>query len=544
MTPGLAGSAARIQGRLAAGLLALVLTSALAQTSVPPEVDLSVLEPGVRATLSDARSLFDEHVATAADDEALAEAWGRLGMVYQAHHLQQAARNCYLHAVELAPGVFRWQYYLGYLHQELGEYDQALARYETALKIDPDYGPARLRTGRARLAERNLEGARTDFEAVLEREPNNAAALAGLGQTALSQRRFDQAIDYLKAALQADPAADRLYYPLAMAYRQTGKPDLARQSLEKRGDTEPVVSDPLLGEMARMTRSAQMYLEQGYAASRAGRMQESVEAFRKAVEFNPDDVTARVSLGQGLVLTGDYGAALEQFDRALALDPGHPVAHYRRGTLMEESGDDAAAAAEYAAALQADPGYSQAGLRLGDALMRLGRYEEAAHGYAAIELPGNQQALVRYRQGLAHLAGGDCERAVPVLESAFDLKGDSGEIYQALARVYAICVPTEDPRRSKALELARQLIRARPDEAHAETLAMASAGTGGFARAVEIQETVVASSRTRNDPLTAWRERQLDRYRTGRGADQPWPKEHPVYSPERLGAGPQAVADR
>ena len=205
----------------------------------------------------------------------------------------------------------------------------------------------------------------------------------------------------------------------------------------------------VLAEMARLARSAQIYLEQGYAASRAGRMAEAVAAFRMAVEFNPDDVAARVSLGQGLALSGDHGGAMEQFDRALALDPRHPVAHYWRGTLMEEDGDDAGAAVEFAAALEADPGHVRAGMRLGDALMRLGRYEQAAGAYAGIDLNGGGQALVRYWQGLALFGGGACEQAVPVLEAAFGTTTSiltcsiSGISYPFTRRIVLACAPIQ-----------------------------------------------------------------------------------------------------
>ena len=131
-----------------------------------------------------------------------------------------------------------------------------------------------------------------------------------------------------------------------------------------------------------------------------------------------------------------------------------------------------------------------------------------------------------------------------MLEAAFALQGDSGEIYQALSRTYATCVSAGDPRRAEALELARALFAARPDESHAETLAMAAAAANKFPQAVEMQQKVVESSRRRNDRYAGWRQEQLERYRAGKNAEQAWPPGHPVYLPDRLGAGPQPAAGR
>lgn len=538
-----------VMRRSAVGILAAALitaTTAMESRAAPatPSPDLELFEPGVRGALEEAREGFESAYEGAQDDAGRAAAWGRLGMIYQAHHLQDSARRCYESAVALDADDFRWQYFLAYLHQETGDYERAEVHFARSLEIDPDYLPARLRIGQVRLAGQKTDSAAADFESVLEREPRNAAALAGLGRIALRQRDYGRAVRYLEAALNAEPGADRLYHPLAMAYRQTGRVEQARASLARHGKTDPIVQDPLLADMARLSRSSQMYLEQGYAAARAGRTADAVAAFRKAVQFNPEDAAARVSLGQGLVLSGDDDAALEQFEAALAIEPDHPVARYRRATIAESRGDDGAAVEDYRVALEGDPGYLQAQIRLGDALMRLDRYEEAARAYAAIETSGEGRAMFVYRQGVALLAAGDCSRGIRALESARALKPDSGEIFQALARAYAACPGIPDGQRQEAFDLARQLFEARPDQAHAETLAMAAAAAGRQATAVDVQSRLVELSAARPDPFLEWRRQQLDRYRAGQGPSAAWPAGHPVFRPARLGAGPQTPVGR
>jgi tetratricopeptide (TPR) repeat protein len=507
-------------------------------------VDLSVLEPGVREALRQGRRDFTARLDAASGEREQAEAWGQLGLLYQAHHLQGPARHCYAEAIRLDSADFRWPYYLAYALQEQGRFAQAEGGYDQALAIDPGYTPARLRRGQVRLAQGSTEGAEADFREVLVKQPDNAAALAGLGQAAARDRRYDDAIRFLEAALQADPSADRLRYPLGMAYRQAGQETKARVNLRAYGKTEPVFADPLLAEMSRLSRSAQIYLEQGYAASRAGRADAAVEAFRKAVEYNPDDVTARVSLGQGLLMLGEHREAMAEFEQALLLDPDHPAARYRRGTVLEGRADDAAAAADYRVALESDPGYTQARVRLADALMRLGQYDQAATEYAGVDVPGDQRALFLYREGLAYLAGGRCGDALTALESARDLKPDSGEVFQSLARAYASCPDVPEPKRRDAVRMATILFQARPDEGHAETLAMASASVGNWQRAIEIQGRLVEAYRGREDPLLEWQTGQLAAYRAEEKPRSAWPPGHPVFRPEPLGAGPQESVGR
>ena len=525
--------------------IGFLLLSWAAQASAPepPAPALDEFEPGVRQGLSAGLEAFRE-TASSEDPAAVGLAWGELGMVYQAHHLQSLARQCYLQALEYQPDVFRWHYLLAYLYQETGQLEDALQRYNAALALDADYLPARLRHGQVQLDRRQPDQARADFEAVLAARPDQPAALAGLGEIALEERVYPAAIGFFERALAADPAADRLRYPLAMAYRQSGDLERARRNLELKGATDPAIGDPILAEMAAKSRSAQFYLERGYAASRAGRDDEAVAEFRRAVEFNPDDPSARVSLGQGLLQTGQADAALEQFERALETDPGYGPARYRRGTLREERGDDQGAIDDYSAALAADPNYLLASLRLGHALMREGRYQDALSAYTMVTPPPDQLAIFAYRAGLAALAAGDCERALGDLERAMQAQPGSGEVMQALARAYSSCPEVDAEHLRIAAEYASTIYRARPNYDHAEALAMAAAANGRWQQAVEIQTRLVAAAGADDGPMAGHAAALLRAYQQRQRASIAWAPGHPVFRPAAAGAGREAPVGR
>lgn len=525
-------------------LLVLPSLTAAAATVDAPRPDLQRFEPGVQEVLVEGIGRFETASADPAP-AARAEAWGQLGMLYQAHHLQDLALTCYREATGLAPESFRWQYLLAFAYQEGGDFGAAADAYDRALALDADSNPALIRRGQVRAELGEAAAAERDFRSALERDPRNAAALAGLGRLAMTAGNHDEAVRYLSRALEIDPRATRLHYPLAIAYRQTGNVEAAREQLALRGDADVAVRDPLLAEMSAMSRSAQVYLEAGYAAARAGRDREAVAQFRKAVAFNPDDLAARLGLGQGLSLLGDYGAAEAEFDRAVALAPADPVARYRRGTLYALQGRDEEAVADLQLAVTGDSEQLPARIRLADALMRLGRYEDAAEHYGAIDAPPGVEALMLYREGVARIAGGDCEAATVLFRDALAQRPDSGEIMQALARSYASCPGLDAQKRREAVELARQLFAARPDAAHAETLAMAAAANDAFERAVDIEERLLASAQGADNMLAvAWHEHLLKRYRQGRPADQAWPAGHPVFRPSASAAGPGEPASR
>ncbi len=509
------------------------------------EPDLATLEPGVRAALEEGLAGFRRFQAPDVSPGETGMAWGELGMLYQAHHLQTPARACYENAVRLDPEDFRWRYLAGFLDQEAGRLDDAMAAYQDAIELNPDYLPATLRQGQILAELHRPDHAKKRFLAVIARNPRNAPALAGIGRLAMTEKNYAEAIRYLEQALAIDPGATRLRYTLAMAYRQSGNLDQARDNLRLRGDVEPAAADPVIASMARLSRSAQFYLEQGYAAARAGRDREAVVQFRKAVEFNPNDGSALVSLGQGLARIGEQEEALRHIDTALEIDPDNGAARYRHGTLLEARGDDRGAAQDYRIVLASDPGHLRARFRLANALMRLGQFRQAAAQYESIEATPEQEGLVIYNKGLAELAAWDCEAAVRSFEQALALRPNGGEIHQALARSYATCPAIDETHRAKALELAQQLFQARRNQDHAETMAMAAAANGQFQRALQIEQQLLDNARRiPNRQGIEWHEHLLELYGKGTVADRPWPLWHPVYKPGGGNAGTESPGSR
>jgi tetratricopeptide (TPR) repeat protein len=541
-----AGLCAEARPPLAACFFALLATAATAATAAkgPPEPVLDRFEPGVREVLEEGLERFAAE-AGANDPVSVAEAWGRLGMLYQAHHLQDLAADCYREAVALAPDSFRWHYLFGFALQEQGAFAEAEFAYEAAVALEPDNANARLRRAQVRAELGRDAEAAADLRRVLALDPTSAAAHAELGRLALRERHYDDAIDELTRALELDPRADRLHYPLAIAYRGRGDLEQARAHMARQGETDPAVRDPLLAEMSALTRSAQIYLEAAYAAARAGRDREALAQFRKAVAFNPEDAAARLGLGQALLLAGDYGGAEVAFDRAVELMPEDPVARYRRGTLYALTGRDEPAVADLEQAVAADPDNLQAGLRLADALMRLERYDAAADAYARLTPSPGAEALILYRHGLAVLAAGDCFGAAALFEEALLQRPNSGEIIQALARTYATCTRLPEERGRAALDRARALFDARADAAHADTLALAAAAAGDFDQAVALQERLLeAAERAGDRAAVAWHESLLQRFRAAEPALRAWPPGHPVFRPGVEGAGPDRMPDR
>jgi len=82
---------------------------------------------------------------------------------------------------------------------------------------------------------------------------------------------------------------------------------------------------------------------------------EAEEAYRKALELDPDKVTALFNLALLQQQHGERREALTLYKKVVALQPTHAWAHYQIGTLYESWDEDSKAVEHYARAFALDP---------------------------------------------------------------------------------------------------------------------------------------------------------------------------------------------
>jgi tetratricopeptide (TPR) repeat protein len=129
------------------------------------------------------------------------------------------------------------------------------------------------------------------------------------------------------------------------------------------------------------------YNELGLLSRRAGRFEESIRYFKRALDFAPTWVLAHTNLCGSLKETGEVNEALNHCKKALARDSSFALAHYNIGLVYEEQAEMAKSIYHFNECLKYDPDYSAAlnGLdRLGLLLYKLNRKDEAIEAFQAI----------------------------------------------------------------------------------------------------------------------------------------------------------------
>ncbi len=493
-------------------------TTAPASKLTPvPHPDLSELEADVSEQLGKMRSLLQAVMDDSnAGAEDVQKAFFELGRIYHAYGFEEAAAASYLNALRLHPRDFEALYLRGVVQQQQGNLGEADASFQAALEQRPDYLAGWVRMAEIYREENRTGQARRFLQRALQLDPGCTAARAGLGEVALAEQDYEQAIKELEQALAEVPDANRLRYPLALAYRGLGNTDEARQQLARRGKVGVKPPDPLVEELEALKRGERVHLLRGHMAFGAGRYREAAEAFAEAVAARPESARAHVNLGTALGMMGERAGAKAQFREALKYDPDNDTAHFNLGSYLAQEGADAEAVDHLRAALVGDSSDLQAHLDLARVLRRSGQGVEARGHYArAVGIdPLNEEA--RFGEASVLVDEGRYAEAVRLLEEAYQVMPQEGRIVHALARLLAACPALELRDGERALTLARSVFEATNSPGHAATMAMALAETGRCNEAAELQGSLVEATEKAGEAARAEGLRAtLARYQAG-----------------------------
>ena len=115
----------------------------------------------------------------------------------------------------------------------------------------------------------------------------------------------------------------------------------------------------------------------GLAYKKLDKTEESVTAFRKAVELNPDSFSSNKELGEVLGKGGNYEEAKVYYQRAIELSPDEPDAFYNLGVCLMNLGESVEALNAFLKAVEIKEDYVEAYYQIGTIYIGQNRTEEA-----------------------------------------------------------------------------------------------------------------------------------------------------------------------
>jgi tetratricopeptide (TPR) repeat protein len=311
------------------GLAALLLASSPSPLVRHPPLD--GLEAAVAEQLRHVRAGLEEKVS---EGRAKAGDYGEAGAQYHAYEIFPAAEDCYRNAETLAPEDHRWPHLLGLLFEQDGRFEEAATAFERALRRAAFY-PALVRLAALYLRLGRLKDAAPLLETARRHSPDDPALLAVMGEHALAEARPRDAIRHLSRALEKQPRATRLHYPLAMAHRSVGDMKAAATALARAGTAGVHPKDPLLEGVQAFRRGAQAYVREAERAEGAGDHAAAAAAYRRALAGSAEpSLSLLLASAAAEIRLARFSDALDRLMRAREMAPDDDAVLYNLGVVL------------------------------------------------------------------------------------------------------------------------------------------------------------------------------------------------------------------
>ncbi len=231
-----------------------------------------------------------------------------------------------------------------------GEWERAIAEYETALMLDPDDTLAHFGLGQAHQGQGRPEEAKAAYRQAIAACPDNIMARLALAELCAAEGKIEEAINQYQAAVELRPDYLASFEAWGDLYRERGDLDGALGQYKKAIDFPPDTADYhlALGDLYWAKGLSERAIAEYKAAitsdSGLGRAVSGKE-FALTGERNPTldprlerAVSVYLKLGDAHLAHSRLDDAVAAYQQAVALDPDTELGHARLGSVYLSEG--------------------------------------------------------------------------------------------------------------------------------------------------------------------------------------------------------------
>lgn len=280
-----------------------------------------------------------------------------------------------------------------------GDTSRAIAEMKRALQEVPEDAHLRLMLGRLYLSGGDLPYAEKELSRARALGLESPELMLALGELWLRQKRAGQLLDELAPRDDWPEAARAAVLNLrARAHLGLEDPAGARRAYQAILDADPDNVDARIGLVRIAMRAGDsgasgllltdalrvapehptLFGLSGDLAFQLAQYGDAASMYRKQLDAEPDNVTARLALAEALIAAGELAQATALLDQFLAERPGNGLANYLRAAAAFQAGDAAVARTHSERALAAISEHVPSIFLAGASNYALGRWE-AAH---------------------------------------------------------------------------------------------------------------------------------------------------------------------
>ena len=213
----------------------------------------------------------------------------------------------------------------GWRWLQAGDLRMAERQFTGALKTSPVFFPAEAAMGYLELARKEFGDALARFDRALRRRNTYVPALLGRGEALLALKREPEALESFEAALRVDASLGDVRRRIEVLRFRGVQENLvdARRAADAGRYDEAV--EAYERAIAASPDSAFLYRDVAAIERKRGRMNPSLEYLEKAVALEPNDAASLVQIGEILETRGEIEAAIAAYTDAVGLEPDETI---------------------------------------------------------------------------------------------------------------------------------------------------------------------------------------------------------------------------
>lgn len=235
---------------------------------------------------------------------------------------------------------------LGSLLAREGKLPEAMERYRTALRLQPDFPEAHFFLGNALDQQGELDEAIAEYERALQFKPYLEQTQVLLGIAHGKKQRYEQASAHLLAALKLNPDSAVAHNNLARIHHTQGRLDDAIEHY-----TAALKLNPTL---------AQAHNNLGIVLLQKGELADGTVKLREALRLNPTNAESQFNLALALNQQEHWAEAAGWFAKTVGTGFNDANAHYQYALALARQHKPRDAMSHYAQALLAQPDFPDA----------------------------------------------------------------------------------------------------------------------------------------------------------------------------------------
>jgi len=235
-------------------------------------------------------------------DFTAAEHWKQRAELFQEKSAE--INDPWMHEISILHHRFRGELAGARELAEFGEFVEAADVCRQILETDPDNVKATVLLGSCLTDTGQWAEAVQMLIAASKVHPNEAEVWSILGAAQCAGLNWKDGTDAFRKSLAIEPKAPQISYRLGLALMELHEPEEAADRIRAYTSTEPDTGQP--------------YFDLGVVLQE---LTKPLEAFETGILIAPDELHARLSLGEILTTLGDHEAANRHIEHAESLEP-------------------------------------------------------------------------------------------------------------------------------------------------------------------------------------------------------------------------------